>query len=586
MSVATRPATPAKPAKTGRLTRYKDLAVLFLKFGRSDVVKTAGLDIEVEPDTPVGSAPDAQELAATLERMGPTFVKLGQLLSTRADLLPPPYLDALERLQDDVTPIAYEDVERVVEEELHVRISKAFARFDREPLAAASLAQVHRAALRDGHEVVVKVQRPNIREQVAEDLEVLAKVARALDAHTKVGERYHFTEIIEEFKRSLTVELDYRKEGGNLAKLGENLREFEKLVVPRPVADYTTSRVLTMDYIAGAKITEVSPLTLQEIDGDALAGELFDAYLKQIFVDGFFHADPHPGNVFLTDSITNDGTNEGRRVALLDVGMVGRLSPRLQESLLQMVLSISEGRSDETADIALRIAAERRENFDEKDFRRRVADIVGQHQDATLEELQIGRTFVTMAYNAGETGVRLAPELTMLGKTLLNLDVIGRTLAPGFDPNAAIRKNAARLLNRRLLKSLSPGNILSTVIETKDLITRLPARINRVLDAAADNKLGLKVDTGIDAAQLLVGLQKVANRITLGLVLAALIVGAAMLMRIETSFRIFGYPGLAMLFFLFAAGVGSWLLMHTLVHDVRSKRATQRLDSTARREQR
>jgi ubiquinone biosynthesis protein len=584
-SVAKHQPAEEQPAKPAKLTRYKDLAVLLYKFGRSDIAKNAGLNGDLMGDAgPVGTVPEAEELAKTLERMGPTFVKLGQLLSTRADLLPPVYLEALTRLQDNVTPIPFTDIQRVVQEELHVKISSAFGRFDEEPLAAASLGQVHRAELRDGRAVVVKVQRPGIREQVAEDLEILAKVAGALDKHTQVGERYHFAEMVEEFKRSLIIELDYRKEASNLAKLGKNLAEYEKIVVPQPVLDYTTSRVLTMDYIDGTKVTDVSPLTLQETDREGLASELFRAYLKQIFVDGFFHADPHPGNVFLTTTppVPADARERAKlpepQIALLDVGMVGRLAPRLQEHLLQMIVALSEGRSDETADIALRLA-ERSDLFEEKEFRRRIADVVGQQQDATLEELQIGRTFMTLAHTAGETGVRLPPELTMLGKTLLNLDLIGRTLAPEFDPNKAIRRNAAQLLNRRLLKSLSPGNLMSTVIEAKDLITRMPARINRLLDAAADNKLGVKVDTGIDATQLMVGLQKVANRIAVGLILGALIVGASFLMQIPTNFRIFGYPGLAMFFFLLAAGGGIGLLVVSLSNDIKAKWAARRMAS-------
>ncbi len=570
----TPPSPPAAPSPPSKLKRYKDLALLFFKFGRSDVLKQTGLDAELEPqDEGPRTAPEAEELTATLERMGPTFIKLGQVLSTRSDLLPPAYLEALSRLQDNVQPITYAEVEQVVTEELGVRISKAFAEFEIEPLASASLAPVHRAALRDGRVVAGKVQRPGVREQVADDIAVLEKVAAALDKHTTAGKQYGFAGIIEEFKRSLVVELDYRKEAANLARLAANLAEFELIVVPRPVAGYSTGRVLTMDYVEGTKITDVSPLALQELDGERLVEAIFDAYLKQVFVDGFFHADPHPGNVFLTYAAPRSpdlSEAHSARIALLDVGMVARVSPRLQQHLLQLISAISEGQSDEVVDVGLRIA-ERLEHFDEAGFRRRVTDVVGSHQDASLEEMQIGRTFMTLASAAGETGVRFPQELTMLGKALLNLDLIGRTLAPTFDPNAAIRAKAATLLNRTLLKSLTTGNLLGAVIETKDLVTRLPSRLNRLLDAAADNKLGLKIDTGIDAAQLLVALQKVANRVAVGLVLAALIVGASILMQIPSSFRIFGYPGLGMLFFLFAAGGGVGLLVMTLTRDIHAK---------------
>jgi predicted unusual protein kinase regulating ubiquinone biosynthesis (AarF/ABC1/UbiB family) len=544
--------------KLAHVGRYKDIAVLLIRYGRSDVVAEAGWDdAAAKPEGTPEAPAKAEQLATDLEAMGPTFVKLGQLLSSRSDLLPPVYIEALSRLQDHVTPFDFEQVEQIVTEELGVRISKAFLEFSREPVAAASLGQVHRAMLRDGRPVVVKVQRPNIREQVVEDLESLAEIAGVLDRRTKVGKRFHFTDMIAEFRKTLLAELDYRREANHLTTLADNLAEFEKIVVPRPVPDYSTARVLTMDYIEGSKINSLSPVALVEIDGDELAEELFQAYLKQIFIDGFFHADPHPGNVF----ITPDG-----RIALLDLGMVARLSPRLQEQLLQMVLAISEGRADDVGDVAIKIG-ETAPDFQEKEFRRRVEDVVARTQDATLGELQVGKVFLDMAKHAGETGIRLPPELTVLGKALLNLDGIGRILAPEFDPSDSIQRNSSKIMRQRMLKTVSPGNIYGGLLEVKDLVTRFPARVNKILDRAADNKFGLKLDTGIDAHGFMMGLQTVANRITVGLVIAALIVGAAMLMRIPTSFTIFGYPGLAMLFFLAAAGGGLALLLRIALSD-------------------
>jgi predicted unusual protein kinase regulating ubiquinone biosynthesis (AarF/ABC1/UbiB family) len=549
--------------KLAHVGRYKDIAVLLIKYGRSDIVAEAGWD-----DTRVSSEEPAkaEQLAADLEAMGPTFVKLGQLLSSRSDLLPPVYIEALSRLQDNVAPFPFEQVEQIVTEELGVRISKAFLDFEREPVAAASLGQVHRASLRDGRPVVVKVQRPDIHGQVVEDLEALAEIAAVLDRRTKVGKRFHFADMIDEFRKTLLAELDYRREAQNLTTLADSLAEFERIVVPRPVLDFTTPRVLTMDYVEGNKINSVSPVALLEVDGTALAEELFGAYLKQIFIDGFFHADPHPGNVF----ITPDG-----RIGLLDLGMVDRLGPRLQEQLLQMVLAVSEGRADDAADVAIKIS-ETTEDFQEKEFRRRVEEVVAMTQDATLGELQVGKVFLDMAKDAGETGIRMPPELSVLGKALLNLDGIGRILAPDYDPGESIQRNSSRIMRQRMLKAVSPGNVYGSLLEVKDLVTRFPGRVNKILDAAAENKFGFKLDTGIDAHGFMLGLQTVANRITVGLVLAALIVGAAMLMRIPTTFTIFGYPGLAMLFFLAAAGGGLGLLLRIVMADRKQRHQAAR----------
>jgi len=326
--------------------------------------------------------------------------------------------------------------------------------------------------------------------------------------------------------------------------------------VPAPIADYSTSRVLTMEYVPGIKITEMSPLARMEFDGEVLAEELFRAYLDQILIEGFFHADPHPGNVFLTPD---------HRIALLDLGMVGRIMPRLQEDLLQLLLAISEGHGEDASQIAIKIGQPRRE-FDQSEFSRRISEIVGQQKTATVEQMQVGRLVLEVTRCAAESQIRVPPELTMLGKTLLNLDQVGRTLSPQFDPNASIRRNAAEILRQRVVKTLSPGNLFSGVLEVKDLLQRLPARLNRFFDALANNEFKVSVDA-IDEKTLIVGFQKIANRITVGLIIAALIVGAALLMRVETNFRIWGYPGLAIIFFLCAAGAGIVLLLNILFYD-------------------
>ena len=544
--------------KPQHLKRYKDVAMLLMKYGRSDLVKAAGLDPTLDDEGPTATATDpaASELADDLERMGPTFIKLGQLLSTRPDILPLPYLQALTRLQDRVEPFSFAEVEAIVISELGVRLSKAFSEFEAKPLAAASLGQVHRAAMRDGRSVAVKVQRPDIRERVMEDLDALEEIAEFLDHHTEMGRRYGLVEMLGEFRRSLLRELDYRQEAQNLTLLRRNLSEFSAIVVPAPIEDYTTSRVLTMEYVSGTKITTLSPVALLEVNGAALAEELFRAYLKQILVDGFFHADPHPGNVLVTDA---------GQIALLDLGMVGRITPRLQEPLLQLLLAISEGHSDDAVRFALKVG-EVRPDFDEPEFSRRVADLVGRHQDAELRNMQVGKAVLEIGRISGDVGLRLPSELTMLGKTLLNLDQIAESLDPSFNPNASIRKNAAEIMRGRLLKSASPGNMFGGILELKEFMERLPGRVNKILDTVANNQLEVKVDA-IDEARLMAGFQKVANRITLGLVLAALIIGAAMLMRVETSFRILGYPGLAIIFFLVAAGGGIALMLSILLKD-------------------
>jgi ubiquinone biosynthesis protein len=550
--------------KPERLKRYKDVVALFIKYGREDLVQRPSIltNSNGKEKALIATAqPKAEELADDLERLGPTFIKLGQLLSTRGDLLPGPYLDALSRLQDRVEPFSFAEVEQIVSSELGGRISKLFGEFEREPAAAASLAQVHRATMRDGRQVVVKVQRPDIREEIVEDLEALEEAAEFIDAHTELGKRYEFGNMLDELRRSLLRELDFQKEAGNLIRMRKALREFENIVVPEAILDYTTSRVLTMEYVSGRKITDISPLRLMEVDGMALSDELFRAYLKQFLVDGFFHADPHPGNVLLTDD---------DRIGLIDLGMVAHISNRSQHDFLRLLLAISEGRGEEAAQISIEMG-EAKPNFEKTEFERRVASLVTRHADATVEKIDAGRVTLEITRIAADCWFRLSPSFTMIAKAMLNLDQVVHTLEPSFDPNAVIRDEASSILARKMTDSLASGSVLSRVIEVKEFAERLPSRVNRILDAVGNNELVIGVDA-IDEKVVLDGLQKVANRITLGLVLAALIVGAALMMRVETSFKIFGYPGLPAIFFLVAAIAGLALIGSILFTDEKPKK--------------
>lgn len=538
------------------LGRYRDLARLLIKYGRSDLVQ--GLDVDgalADDDQPLDpdATADASSLAEDLEKLGATYIKLGQLLSTRADMLPAPYMEALARLQDRVEPFPYAEAEEIIEEELGARVSKLFSRLDPEPMAAASLGQVHRGWLRDGRAVAVKVQRPGIRERVLHDLEALHEVATFADTHTSVGRRLPVVDLVADFRRTLLRELDYQREAANLRLFRKNMAEFERMVIPAPIDDYSTSRVLTMEFVEGRKVTEISPLRIIELDGAALGDELLRAYFKQILVDGVFHADPHPGNVFLTHD---------DRVALLDLGMVGYVPAGMREQLLKLLLAVAEGRGEDAAGQLLEMS-DRLPDFSEAPFVHAIAQLVAQHENATAEEVQIGRVILEMTRISGEHGVRQPASFGLLGKTLLNLDQVSLIFDSDFDVNEAIRRNATGVMRRRMMQELDPSKMFSTALELNEFVQRLPGRLNRVLDRVAANELSLRVQA-LDENALIAGLQKIANRITLGLVLAALIIGAAMIMRIETATTILGYPALAVVLFL-AAATGGLVLAYSII---------------------
>jgi ubiquinone biosynthesis protein len=542
-----------------RLGRYTDLLRLVKRYGGSHLL--TDLDRLTSVGDPVDDTvvADAERLTCDLEQRGPTFIKLGQLLSTRPDLLPPPYIEALSRLQDDVAAMDFAVVKEIVETELGARISHLFTSFDETPLAAASLGQVHRASLHDGREVAVKVQRADIRRQVLEDLEVLEHVVDLVANHTDVGSRLGVDEVFMNFRRTLLEELDFTREAANLVTLGEILRDHERIVVPQPIKDYCTSRVLTMDLLHGKKVTDLGPLAQLEIDGAALADALVRAYLDQMLGAGLVHADPHPGNVLILSD---------RRLGLIDVGMVVRLPDSSRKDLLKLLLAVSEGRGEDAAGVLIAMG-EPLSDFDERRFVSEIADVVERNHRAILQDINSGTLMMDLSRTSVATGLRPPPTLSLVGKTLLDLDHVTRTLAPDYRPIDAVRTHIGEIVKTSM--SSSPGSLLGALMDTKDFVEQLPSRVNRVMDAVARGQFELQVKA-FDETEMLSGLHRIANRLVVGVILAALIIGAAMMLQVDSSWKVLGYPGLAVVVFGIAALGGLWLVISIVAADRKVRR--------------
>lgn len=527
--------------RVGRAGQYASLARLIASHGptlRSASADGGPTDSKVRED--------AERLARDMEAMGPTFVKLAQLLSTRSDLLPEPYVEALSRLQDDVTPFPAEDAMRVFEEELGVSVNDVFRSFDTDPLAAASLGQVHRARMRDGRHVVVKVRRPGVEEQAVRDLGALHELARLIDTHTDAGRRYGFQDLLEQFQQAMTDELDYKREAANLQRLAGAVADHPLIKVPAPIVDLTGRQVITMEEIDGRKVTDLAPLALIELDGTGLTEALFTAYLDQIFVDGFFHADPHPGNVL----VTADG-----RLALVDVGMVGHVRPELRSQLVKLLLAMEDGRGEEAGRVLAGLGRQL-EDYDEARLLREVAALVSRNLGTTLEDARVGSLLTQLSRTCAECGLRPPPELSMLARALLSLDAVGKVLAPEFDPTEVLRDHAGRLAGAQLQSSGSA--LLSAVMDARDFAEALPGRVGRLMDELVQGQLQIKVNA-FDEAEFLRGIQKVANRVAMGLVIAALVLGASIISR--------SYPAVALGCFLAAALCGFILIVSILAAD-------------------
>ncbi|KYG73694.1 hypothetical protein AWW68_13485 [Roseivirga spongicola] len=525
-------------------SQYKDAVLFLVKYGSSDMIKESGLANEMAiTDEQQSETKDLDKKAFVkdLQALGPTYVKLGQLLSTRPDLIAEPYISALRELQDNLEPFPYEQVEGIVQDELGVRISKAFQSFDKEPIGSASLGQVHLAKMRNGETVVVKVQRPGIRQQVVDELEALEKLSSFLENNSAQGRKYSLHKVFLQFKSTLLRELNYLKEAQNMDILHENLKEFKDIIVPTSIPDYSTDKVLTMEFIKGKNITKISPLRKLELDGEALCESLFKAYLQQIVVDGFMHADPHPGNVHLTDD---------NRLALLDMGMVAHISEDLRKNYLKLILNISNNKVSEALDTLIAMSTATDE-ADEDQFRSKIAELIQATHQASVKEIDTGKMMFGLIHTAAQCGFELPFELSTVGKALMNIDLVAHTLAPEFEPNKSIKRNAMSLMNKIMLKELAPQNFFSTILESKELIEKMPHRLNTIMRNLANNELEVKLDA-IDEKSLMQGFQKVANRITIGLIVAALLVGSALMMSVQTKFTIFGYPGFAMISFMLA----------------------------------
>jgi ubiquinone biosynthesis protein len=555
--------------KTRNLGAYRDLLVLFTRYGRRDFKLSMQPDDLLLADEPSAEIePDVQQrakaFAAALQKMGPTYVKFGQVLSTRPDIVPPEYIAELEWLQDNVEPFSFAEVEKIVEEELGVRISKAFLDFDSTPLAAASLGQVHRATLRDGREVVVKVQRPNIRDQVRHDLEVFVEIATTLEQHTDVGRKMNLVGAIEQARISLMAELNYLQEARNMEIIRGNLSAFPQIYIPTVIDDYTSARVLTTELVRGKKVSKLTPLSLVEGNYAELAAVITRAYLRQICVDGVWHSDPHPGNVFIRE--TDEGVPQ---VVLLDFGMVSRISSELQDEIIKLLLSISSNRGNEVAESCVRMS-EVQEAFEPIRFAREISTLVANYHDVDVKQINVGQLIFNVIAIANANELKAPPELAMLAKTLLHLDSITKKLDDDYDPQRVIRDDSEHLMTDKLRQKFNPRNFYAALLDLNQLALDLPHRVREIVDLTATGHLsfGIKVT---QAEEFLGGMHKIANRITVGVVIAALLIASSLMMRVPSRFTIFGYPGFAMVGYLIALAAAIFLIASTFIRDRRDQ---------------
>ena len=549
------------PPVVGGLNRRTHILRLLLRYRNSGVFSGMRLDNVSRHDLPADGAPE--QFVRELELLGPTFVKLGQMLSTRPDIVPPEFATALERMQEQVAPIPVERIRTAFEQELGVSVNRVFLDFDERPLGCASLAQVHRATLRDGTQVAVKVQKPEIAAQVRSDLGVLRGFAQAADRLTGLGRRVHFADWLAEFAKTLMAELDYQTEAENLVRFGQHLQPYPELWIPQPIWDLSGRRVLTLQLVQGTRVDAVSGLRRTEQSMAPLAGALIRGYLDQIFVHGEIHADPHPGNL----RVTPDG-----RLAIFDLGMVAHVPPRLRERLLRLLFAAVDGRGEEVADETIALGT-RLEDYDEERYLREVGQMIARY--AAHANTTEGQVVLELVRIATATGLRTPPELSLLGKTLLNLEAVCRLLSPELEVRPVVERHLQHVMRARLRKSLSAANLASEAMELQSLLREGPRRFSDILSLVAENRLQMRV-TGLEESRLMENLQKIANRVAAGIVTAALILASTQMMHIDTGLRLWGYPALALVLFLLAVTLGLGIVVSALLFDRRARAREER----------
>lgn len=546
------------PTTVGGNSRRQQIVRLLLRYRNSGVFSGISLDGEIPRLGRPPAAGNPTQFVADLEALGTTFVKLGQVLSTRPDMIPPEYVAALERMQEQVAPIPVEQIRAVIEDDLGAPVNKLFAWFDPEPLGCASIAQVHRAELHDGREVAIKVQKPDIAAQLRSDIGVLRSFASAADHLTRVGRKVRFSDWLGEFAKTLRMELDYEAEAANLARFGQHLAPYPELWVPQPVGDLCGRRVLTMELVHGVRVDAIPQVRRTEESMVPLAAALVRGYLDQIFVHGEIHADPHPGNL----RVTPQG-----QLAIFDLGMVAHVPPRLRQRLLKVLFAAVDGRGEEVADEIIGIST-RLEDYDEERYLRETGQMIARYAaNGTLSE---GHVVLEIVRIATTSNLRTPPELSLLGKALLNLEGVCRFLAPEMKTRRVVEKQLQHVMRAHFRKSLSAANLASEAMELQQLLRNGPRRMSDILSLLAENRLQMKV-TGLDESRLMENIQKVANRIAAGLITAALLLSSTLLMRVPTHWNLFGYPAFAMVLFLLGVFIGLGLIVSALLFDRRTR---------------
>jgi ubiquinone biosynthesis protein len=451
-----------------------------------------------------------ERIRRVLEDLGPTFVKLGQLASTRSDLLPEPIIAELVKLQDSVPPFSAETARSIVEQELDQPLDEIFEKFENTPIAAASIGQVHRAVLHGGQSVAVKIQRPGVTRTMNRDLEILQDLSSLAERKLDWAKQYGLTRMVAEFSRSLLAELDYAQEGRNAERIAAQQPEQAKVAIPAIYWDFSSARVLTMEYVEGITLNRREELLERGIKLKKIAQQLVEMMLDQIFIHGFFHADPHPGNVMLLDN---------GKLALIDFGMVGRLSEEMKDSLSALVIALMRRNTDSMVRAILRLGVIP-ENADRAALRDDMDRLRESYYDIPFNQVSIGKALNDLFAVARKHRLVIPPDLAMLGKTMLTLEGVVANLDPSFSIVQMAEPFGRQLVKQRFSGSRVQRKLLGGVADLAESLVELPAQVRQLSALLGSGKL--KVEVGLpELKNLEHKFSRVGNRLSFSIVLLA-----------------------------------------------------------------
>ncbi|OIP71733.1 MAG: hypothetical protein COT11_04205 [Candidatus Infernicultor aquiphilus] len=543
------------------LNRFRQIVNILIKYGFDYFVKQLGLTnliskggkiLKLKPSK-IAQLPLPIKVRLALEELGPTFVKLGQILSTRPDLIPPDYIEELQKLQDKVPPFAYDQVEQIIKRELGADISKIFKSFEQKAFAAASLGQVHQAILEDGDKAVVKVQRPDIEKTIETDLDILFHIARLTEKHIPASRLYDPVGIVEEFAKAIRLELDYGTEGRNAERFRKNFEDDETIYTPKIYWKFSSKRILTMELIQGIKINSIEELDKAGYDRKKIAENGAKAFMKQILIDGFFHADPHPGNMLvMKDEI----------IGFMDFGMMGRLDEEIKEKGVDLFIAILERKPDKIINEMLNLGITSQE-IDTRSLKIDIKEMLDQYYDKSLKEIKLGELINQLVNIAIKYHIRMPVEFALLGKSLLNIEGIGLELDPDFNLAEVAKPYAQDLILERKSPQRLILKLLNELTELYNLIILIPRQLSKTLKKMEEGVFKLEFQhRGLE--NLITALDRSINRLSYSLILAAIIVGSSLIMQTDKGPHFMGFPVIGVFGFLIAAILGLGLVIMIL----------------------